>query len=135
MLARRIWTGLDWPFDRECFKPCNSSGHTTSREHCLCLQLKAVQLIKRAEVIVYDDLGTQVASKQVKPLTLAKLLAWQLHTFVQAALDEFASPTAVRKYVGKRGQKQSIKQPDIDNLLVDLCQQVVCLLWRHGTCG
>ena len=42
----------------------------------------------------------------------------------QAALDEFASATAERKYVGKRGQKESIKQHDIDSLLVSLCQEV-----------
>jgi len=74
------------------------------------LTLKAVQLIKRAEVIVYDDLGTQ------------------------AALDEFANPSAVRKYVGKRGQKQSIKQPDIDKLLVNLCQQGKDVVRLKGGC-
>lgn len=47
---------------------------------------------------------------------------------MQAALDAFASPSAVQKYVGKRGQKQSIKQPEIDSLLVELCQQVGCLV-------
>lgn len=74
------------------------------------LTLKAVQLIKRAEVIVYDDLGTQ------------------------AALDEFANPSVLRKYVGKRGQKQSIKQPDIDKLLVDLCQQGKDVVRLKGGC-
>ena len=41
---------------QHCYTPC-----TEYHIRCICLQLKAVQLIKRAEVIVYDDLGTQVA--------------------------------------------------------------------------
>ncbi|KAL3137166.1 hypothetical protein ABBQ32_006733 [Trebouxia sp. C0010 RCD-2024] len=78
-----------------------------STEH---LTLKAVRLIKDAKVIVYDDLGTQ------------------------AALDEYASPQAERRYVGKRGQKESIKQRKIDSLLVNLCQQGQEVVRLKGGC-
>jgi len=94
----------------------------------LRLQLKAVQLIKRAEVIVYDDLGTQVPLPSTEANMTVLLLHWQafiaLVCTMQEALDELARPSAERRYVGKRGQKQSIKQPEIDDLLVGLCQQV-----------
>lgn len=35
-----------------------------------------------------------------------------------------ASPHTERVYVGKRGGKESIKQKQIDEILVDLCSQV-----------
>ena len=45
---------------------------------------------------------------------------------LQAAVKEFASETAERMYVGKRGGQKSIAQPEIDDLLVKHCRQV-CL--------
>ncbi|KAG1673408.1 hypothetical protein FOA52_002173 [Chlamydomonas sp. UWO 241] len=61
--------------------------------------LKAVRLIKEADVIVYDDLGTQDALG-------------------------FASEACERVYVGKRGGRaSSIKQAEINKLLVDACTQ------------
>ena len=51
----------------------------------------------------------------------------------QGALNDYANPKAELRYVGKRGQKESIKQPDIDSLLVSLCQQVgPCPSCRHS---
>jgi siroheme synthase len=50
-------------------------------------------------VLVYDDLGSQELLATVPP-------DCELH------------------YVGKRGGQPSIKQQDIDKLLVSLCQQV-----------
>lgn len=43
---------------------------------------------------------------------------------LQDLLDE-APAGAELVYVGKRGGQPSIKQPDIDKLLVQLCQQVL----------
>ena len=61
------------------------------------LTLKAVRLLKEADVVVYDDLGSRSA----------------LH---------YVPPTCERLYVGKRGgQAESWKQADIDALLVDRC--------------
>ncbi|GAX74799.1 hypothetical protein CEUSTIGMA_g2246.t1 [Chlamydomonas eustigma] len=60
------------------------------------LTLKAVKLIQEADVLVYDDLGTQDA------LQLAK-----------EDCEKF--------YVGKRGGRESIKQTQIDELLVQAC--------------
>lgn len=42
----------------------------------------------------------------------------------QAAVKEFAASTATCIYAGKRGQKPSTKQSDIDAMLVDFCLQV-----------
>lgn len=47
---------------------------------------------------------------------------WLLH--VQEAVSKYGSSTAIKLYVGKRGGKQSIKQPEIDQLLVRYCLQV-----------
>ena len=58
-------------------------------------QVRAVELLKRAEVVVYDDLGAA------------------------AAVEAYAPPTAELVYVGKRGSRPSIKQPEIDQLLVE----------------
>lgn len=63
------------------------------------LTLRAVRTLEKADVIVYDDLGAQEA------------LA-------------YAPAAAERVYVGKRGGRPSIKQPEIDQLLVDKCRQV-----------
>ena len=46
---------------------------------------------------------------------------------MQAAVQEFASATAVKEYVGKRGGQKSMGQADIDALLVRYCLQVSCM--------
>ncbi|BDA46524.1 Uroporphyrinogen-III C-methyltransferase [Coccomyxa sp. Obi] len=74
------------------------------------LTLKAVKLIKAAEVILYDDLGTE------------------------AAMEEFASEDAVREYVGKRGGQKSMKQGEIDELLVRYCLQGKQVVRLKGGC-
>ncbi len=43
---------------------------------------------------------------------------------MQAAMEEYASVDAVRAYVGKRGGQKSMKQGEIDELLVRYCLQV-----------
>lgn len=44
----------------------------------------------------------------------------------------YARPTAALVYVGKRGGKaESLKQPQIDQIIVDLCSQVRS--WKHCT--
>ena len=43
---------------------------------------------------------------------------------MQEAIEEFVASSAECIYVGKRGQKPSAKQSDIDALLVDWCLQV-----------
>lgn len=58
------------------------------------LQVRAADLLRRADAIIYDDLGAA------------------------AAVDAYAPPTAERLYVGKRGGQPSIRQPEIDALLV-----------------
>jgi hypothetical protein len=76
-----------------------------------CTQLKAIQLIKDAEIIVYDELGTQDALG-------------------------FASEQCEKIYVGKRGGRPSVKQWEIDDILVQACSRVSagCLHteWRAG---
>lgn len=46
---------------------------------------------------------------------------------MQAAVQEFASATAVKEYVGKRGGQKSMGQAEIDALLVRYCLQVRCM--------
>ena len=41
-------------------------------------------------------------------------------------MEEYASTGAVREYVGKRGGQKSMKQGEIDELLVRYCLQVSC---------
>eukprot|EP00775_Hariotina_reticulata_P010352 gene10352-10510_t len=72
-------------------------------------QLYALQLLQQADVVVYDDLGAQ------------------------GLLDE-APGGAELVYVGKRGGQPSIKQPDIDKLLVQLCQQGKRVVRLKGGC-
>uniref|UniRef100_A0A7S3QRL3 uroporphyrinogen-III C-methyltransferase n=1 Tax=Dunaliella tertiolecta TaxID=3047 RepID=A0A7S3QRL3_DUNTE len=73
------------------------------------LTVKAAKLLQSAEVCVYDDLGAQ------GPL-------------------ELLPPSCERVYVGKRGGKQSIKQPDIDRILVELCSQGRNVIRLKGGC-
>lgn len=46
----------------------------------------------------------------------------------QELLTEFASPESQKIYVGKRGGRPSIKQPEINQILVEACQKVSLLL-------
>lgn len=46
---------------------------------------------------------------------------------MQAAVQEFASATAFKEYVGKRGGQKSMGQAEIDALLVRYCLQVCCM--------
>lgn len=74
------------------------------------LTLKAVKLIKAAEVILYDDLGTE------------------------AAVKEFAPEGIVREYVGKRGRQKSVKQEKINDLLIGYCLQGKQVVRLKGGC-
>lgn len=58
------------------------------------LQVRAAELLRRADVVIYDDLGAA------------------------EALEQYVPPAAEQLYVGKRGGRPSIKQPEIDALLV-----------------
>lgn len=71
--------------------------------------VKAARLISSAQVLVYDDLGSQELLATVPP-------DCELH------------------YVGKRGGQPSIKQQDIDKLLVSLCQQGKPVVRLKGGC-
>ena len=62
------------------------------------LTLRAVRLLARAEVVVYDHL-------------------------VSAAVLDFASPTAERIYAGKRRNEHTLRQEQINALLVRLAQE------------
>ena len=72
---------------------------TTSHTPAL-LQVRAAELLRQAEVVIYDDLGAA------------------------AAVEAYAPAGAERVYVGKRGSRPSIKQPEIDAILV-----------QHGAAG
>lgn len=74
------------------------------------LTLGAAVLIQQAEVIVYDDLGTK------------------------AAVDAFASGEAELVYVGKRGLQKSVKQHEINALLVDWCLKGKKVIRLKGGC-
>lgn len=65
-----------------------------------------MRLLGEADVVVYDDLGTE------------------------EVLARHAPPAVERVYVGKRGGRPSIKQDDVNALLVQLCAvQVRLPLW------
>ncbi|KAK9845261.1 hypothetical protein WJX81_001568 [Elliptochloris bilobata] len=74
------------------------------------LTVKAVRLLKEAEVIIYDDLGTE------------------------AAVELHASPASERVCVGKRGGRRSARQADIDDLLVQHCLQGRRVVRLKGGC-
>ncbi|GIL71084.1 hypothetical protein Vretimale_17839 [Volvox reticuliferus] len=73
------------------------------------LTMKAVRLLQTADVVVYDDLGSQEALG-------------------------FAPPAAELVYVGKRGGRESIKQPQIDELLVARCAEGRNVVRLKGGC-
>lgn len=50
---------------------------------------------------------------------------------LQGAVSLYAPPTAERVYVGKRGQRESIKQASIDEILVQHALQVLRPLLRN----
>lgn len=58
------------------------------------LTVRAAELLRRADAVIYDDLGAA------------------------AAVEAYAPPGCERLYVGKRGGRPSVKQPEIDALLV-----------------
>ncbi|EFJ48119.1 hypothetical protein VOLCADRAFT_104902 [Volvox carteri f. nagariensis] len=66
------------------------------------LTMKAVRLLQTADVVVYDDLGSQDSLGLVPP-------------------------SAELVYVGKRGGRESIKQPQINELLVAKCVEMAAL--------
>ncbi|MEW5299728.1 MAG: hypothetical protein WDW38_003127 [Sanguina aurantia] len=74
------------------------------------LTMKAVRLIQAADVIVYDDLGAQEA----------------VATYARASCEKV--------YVGKRGGELSIKQVEIDKILVSLTQQGKQVVRLKGGC-
>jgi hypothetical protein len=52
----------------------------------------------------------------------------------QAAVERYAPPTAECVFVGKRGGRPSIKQPQIDELLVQHAQQGKVVVRLKGGC-
>ena len=74
--------------------------------------VRALRLLRACDVVVHDDLGASDA----------------------ALLDE-APPSAERVHVGKRGgDARSWTQPDIDNLLVSLCEKGKIVARLKGGC-
>lgn len=61
------------------------------------IQVRAVEVLKTADVVLFDDLANE------------------------AALDAYCPPTCDRIYVGKRGGRASTPQPDINELLLAKC--------------
>lgn len=55
---------------------------------------------------------------QVRKQVWRELLSTTGAPAAQAAVEAYASPAAERVYVGKRGQRESIKQPAIDAILL-----------------
>ena len=76
------------------------------------LTVRALRLLRACDVVVHDDLGASDAS----------------------LLDE-APPSATRVHVGKRGgDDRSWTQPDIDDLLVKLCDEGKVVARLKGGC-
>jgi len=65
------------------------------------LTLRAAKVIAEADVILYDDLGTQ------------------------DIVEQFSRPQTKRVFVGKRGGRESVSQDSINKLLVESCLEVV----------
>ncbi|KAL4457422.1 hypothetical protein ABPG75_012287 [Micractinium tetrahymenae] len=74
------------------------------------LTVRAAEVLRRAEVVIYDDLGAA------------------------AAVEAYAPPSAERVYVGKRGGRPSIKQAEIDELLVQAAASGRTLVRLKGGC-
>lgn len=60
-------------------------------------QIRAVEVLKTADVVLFDDLANE------------------------SALDAYCSSTCERVYVGKRGGQASTPQADINQMLIDKC--------------
>lgn len=72
--------------------------------------MRAAELLRRADVVIYDDLGAA------------------------AAVEQYAPAAAERVYVGKRGGQPSIRQPDIDALLVAAAARGRTVVRLKGGC-
>lgn len=102
MLHRWSRARASRPVDSECATaachchPADApmSCFTILSSSCRLLQVRAAELLRRADAVIYDDLGAA------------------------AAVEQYAASTAQRIYVGKRGGQPSIKQPEINSILV-----------------
>ena len=72
--------------------------------------MRAAELLRQAEVVIYDDLGAA------------------------AAVEAYAPAGAERVYVGKRGSRPSIKQPEIDAILVQHAASGRAVVRLKGGC-
>jgi siroheme synthase len=74
------------------------------------LQVRATQILRLADVVVFDDLGAQ------------------------AAVETYAPAAAQRVFVGKRGGRPSIKQPEIDSIIVQHASAGSTVVRLKGGC-
>ncbi len=73
-------------------------------------QIRAVETLKSADVVLYDDLANE------------------------AALDAYTSSTCERVYVGKRGGRVSVQQTQINTMIIEHCQQNKHVVRLKGGC-
>lgn len=69
-----------------------------------------METLKSADVVLYDDLANE------------------------AALDTYTSPSCERVYVGKRGGRVSMQQPDINTMIIEQCQKDKHVVRLKGGC-
>ncbi|KAI3436466.1 hypothetical protein D9Q98_005883 [Chlorella vulgaris] len=74
------------------------------------LTVRATQILRLADVVVFDDLGAQ------------------------AAVETYAPAAAQRVFVGKRGGRPSIKQPEIDSIIVQHASAGSTVVRLKGGC-
>jgi siroheme synthase len=117
--------------------------------------MKAARLLAEAEVVVYDDLGTEAcpprlcASRGARrpPVPALQDKDLQAHAVVdrtpqltlgrasaQAAVSAHAPAAAELCYVGKRGGRPSARQADINALLVARCRAGRRVVRLKGGC-
>lgn len=108
--------------------------------------MKAARLLSEAEVIVFDDLGTQVTAFQTNssPVWSCCCSIPEAKSYrrpdkagcgAQAAVDEYAPAAAELCFVGKRGGAKSARQEEINELLVHHCLQVIPLCLKVMLCA
>lgn len=108
--------------------------------------MKAARLLSEAEVIVFDDLGTQVTAFLINSTPRGPAVAQyeeaRSHKHpdkagcgAQAAVDEYAPAAAELCFVGKRGGAKSARQEEINELLVHHCLQVAALCLKVLLCA